>query len=168
VKRRRAWATLLALAWLMTAGGAAADEFRCAEHRFRMLVPAGWRMRSHPRALANDPLLIAQSPQPQSGVSITVLYQETDSLDEFEQATRQSMPSMNGKLLAMRRLRIHGLEAGRMLWLGTSGGERWGFDSTYVLYRGVTYLITGTAPETDFAACEKIFDEVADSFRPLR
>jgi predicted Zn-dependent protease len=125
---------------------------------FTLRFPAGWQTRNTPNAA------IGYTKDKEAVLLLTVAGKGEDPMEAARAAEKES----GVRLLEQASTReINGLRAVRSIAQVGSRRERTTLDLTWVAHGGIVYQLIGISPTPRFSAYGRLFEESAESFRPM-
>jgi predicted Zn-dependent protease len=134
------------------------ERFLHPDLNFTLQFPAKWKVSNSPQQAA------ALAPDGEAAVILQAVAEGNDPMEGVRRLERENKTSMASKA---QRLFINGLPAATLqLQAGTRQG-RLAVDFTWIAHGDLIYQLTSLAPFEEIKTLQPIFDEVAQSFRPL-
>jgi predicted Zn-dependent protease len=134
------------------------SRFLQPELGFTLRFPAGWRTRNTPRAV------IGHTSDQEAALLLTVAGKGEDPMAVARATEKEAGVRLLEKAVT---LEINGLKAVRSIAQVGSRRERTTLDLTWVAHGGVIYQLIGISPTSRFSAYGRLFEESAQSFRPM-
>jgi predicted Zn-dependent protease len=125
---------------------------------FTLQFPAKWKVSNSPQQVA------ALAPNGEAAVILQAVAEGNDPLEGVRRLEKDSGTTMAPKT---RRFFINGLPAASLQVQAETRQGTLAVDFTWIAYAGLIYQLTSLAPFESLKTLQPIFDEAAQSFRPL-
>ncbi len=134
------------------------ERFLHPDLNFTLQFPANWKVSNSPQQAA------ALAPDCEAAVILQAVAEGNDPMEGVRRLERENKTSMASKA---QRLFINGLPAATLQLQAETRQGRLAVDFTWIAHEDLIYQLTSLAPFEEIKTLQPIFDEVAQSFRPL-